>query len=347
MKKYSLKEIASLTSSKLVGDPDHVISSVAGLETASKSDVSFLANDRYEEAMKQSNAGLICVDKDKKIDEHPDKNFLLSENPSFTFQKIIEIFSKQTKLTGFNEKDKASIHPSAKISPSALINPYAVIDENVTIDKETFIASNVYVGPNVKIGKNCIIHPGCTIRENTIIKDRVILQPGAVIGSCGFGFITDEKGIHQKLQQIGNVVIEEDVEIGANTTIDRARFHSTIIKKGTKIDNLVQIAHNCEIGPFNLLAGQTGVAGSSKTGSYVFCGGQVGILGHVEIASDTKIATRSGVSKSLTSGIYRGSPAQPIEKFNRQKVFQRKLESYVKRIEELESKIKELEEKTQ
>jgi len=342
MTTFTLAEIAKLTQSKLIGDPDHRISGVASLELANKEEVSFLANQRYKESMKQSQAGVICINQDEQVIEG--KNFLVSKNPSHTFQQIIHILSKKINLTGFNSKE-AVIHPSAKVASSVKINPNAVIDENVSINENTFIGSQVYIGPNVTIGKDCIIHPGVIIRENTIIKDRVIIQPNAVIGSCGFGYITDDKGIHQKVAQVGNVIIEDDVEIGSNTTIDRARFQSTVIQKGTKLDNLIQIAHNCDIGPYNLMAAQSGVAGSASTGTHVFCGGQVGILGHVQVESNTQIATRSGISKSVPSGIYRGSPAMPIKKYNKQKVYQRKLETYIKKIDELENKIKELEEK--
>lgn len=348
MNTFTLAYLASLTSSTLVGDKEYKISSVASLEEATSSDASFLSdsflsNNRYKEAMKKSKAGVICISSDEEI--MPGKNYLVSKNPSKAFQTIIELLAKEKKLTGFNSQDpSAKIHPTATIDPTATIAPLAVIDENVTIGKNTYIAPHVYIGPNTSIGDHCTIHPGVIIREDTIIVDRVIIQPNAVIGSCGFGYDTNEKGEHIKIEQVGSVILEDDVEIGANTTIDRARFSSTRIKKGTKIDNLIQIAHNCEIGPYNLFAAQTGVAGSSKTGSHVYCGGQVGILGHVEIESKTMIATRSGVSKSLKSGTYRGSPAIPIEKYNRQKVYERKLESFIRKIKELESKIKELEE---
>lgn len=170
----------------------------------------------------------------------------------------------------------------------------------------------------------------------------MILQSGSVVGSCGFGYTTDAQGRHQKLEQLGIVVLEDDVEIGANSTIDRARFKQTIIRQGTKIDNLVQIAHNADIGAHNILAAQTGVAGSAKTGHHVMMGGQVGVLGHVVVEDYTLIATRGGVSKSLKSGKYRGSPAIPIAEYNRQEVHIRRLEEYVERLKKLEKKLEQL-----
>jgi UDP-3-O-[3-hydroxymyristoyl] glucosamine N-acyltransferase len=347
MKQITLALLATLTESSLVGDPEHSIQSVASLDEATLLDASFLSDSflskgRYTEALKKTKAGVIFVSPD--TDTLPGKNYLITKTPSKAFQTIIKLLAKDQKYTGFDSNLNTTIHKTAKIDTSSSIGPNATIDENVSIGKNTYIGASVFIGPNSSIGDNCTIHPGVVIRENTIIEDRVIIQPNAVIGSCGFGYDTDENGQHNKIDQVGNVIVEEDVEIGANTAIDRARFSSTVIKKGTKIDNLIQIAHNCEIGPYNLLAAQTGVAGSTKTGSHVFCGGQVGILGHVEIEGKTMIATRSGVSKSLKSGTYRGSPAIPIDKYNRQKVYERKIESFIKKVQQLEDKIKLLEE---
>lgn len=347
MKDLTLEFLADLTESTLVGDPDHKIESAASLREATLSDISFfsesfISKGRYSEALKETNAGAIFVSPDDET--LPGKNYLVTKNPSKAFQTVIKLLSKDRKLTGFDTNTNSTIHKTAKIDVTTFIGPNAVIDENVVIGKNTHIGSFVFIGPNTIIGDDCIIHPGTIIREHTRIHNRVIIQPNAVIGSCGFGYETNAKGQHEKIDQVGTVILEDDVEIGANTTIDRARFSSTIIRKGTKIDNLIQIAHNCEIGPYNLLAAQTGVAGSTKTGSHVYCGGQVGILGHVEIESKTMIATRSGVSKSLKSGTYRGSPALPIEKYNRQKVYERKIESFVKDLKVLEEKIKILEE---
>jgi UDP-3-O-[3-hydroxymyristoyl] glucosamine N-acyltransferase len=199
----------------------------------------------------------------------------------------------------------------------------------------------VTIYPNVKIKKNCIIHSNVVIRENTIINNRVIIQPGAVIGSCGFGY-TFENFEYKKLLQLGNVILEDDVEIGANTTIDRARFSSTIIKKGTKIDNLVHIAHNVEIGSNCAIAAQTGIAGSSKIGNFNVMGGQVGITGHVKLDDQVMLATRSGVSKNLKKGKYRGSPAINLNDYNRNYIFQKNFKNI---LEKLEKKIASLEEK--
>lgn len=339
-KSYSLEELANLTNSKLIGDKTHLVNNVNSLESASSSDVSFLANSRYEEAMKTSQAGLFCVNPQTKLDEK--KNYLISKDPSHTFQQIAEIFLPSDKLrSGFSEiHPTALIHFSAKIAKGVTIGPYAVIDQGATIEEGTIIGAHVFIGAQVRIGKNVHLYPNVTIREGSQIGNRVIIQPGAVIGSCGFGFLPDETGKFQKLQQLGIVILEDDVEIGANTTIDRARFKATIIKQGTKIDNLVQIAHNVEIGKNTAIAAQSGIAGSAKLGNNILLGGQVGVLGHVEVADFVMIATRGGVSKSLLkSGKYRGSPAIPLHEYNRQKVHVRQLKKYFEEVKKLKEEI--------
>ncbi|MBN2480085.1 MAG: UDP-3-O-(3-hydroxymyristoyl)glucosamine N-acyltransferase [Parachlamydiales bacterium] len=339
---FSLKQLAELTLSEIIGDESFVVSSVNTLDAAKPNEISFLANPRYLEELKKSNAGAFCISKNDPINEN--KNYLVSEDPSRTFQIIAEfILSKTQKLTGFENVHKSAvIHESAKISENVIIAPNACIDENASIGENTYIGAGSVIGPKVSIGNNCTIHPNVTIREGCIIKNNVILQPGCVIGSCGFGYTLSKQGTYEKLNQMGIVILEDDVEIGANTTIDRARFKATIIKKGTKIDNLVQIAHNVEIGSNTAIAAQTGIAGSTKVGSYVIIGGQVGITGHVIIDDQVMLATRSGVSKNLKKGKYRGSPAIDLQKYQRQYISQKNLEQSLKKIQD---RLDQLEEK--
>lgn len=340
---FSLAQLAELTNAEIKGDPNYIVTGVNDLDSAVSEDVSFLANPRYIGAMRTSKAGVICVQKEMASVEG--KNFLISENPSKTFQTIVEAFFPQNSLTGFT-----GIHPTAVVHEGALlgegvtVGPYAVIDQGAKIGNKTHIGPFVFVGKESSIGEECLLHPHSVVRERCTLGNRVILQPGAVIGSCGFGYVTNEKGLHVKLDQLGTVIIEDDVEIGANTTIDRARFKTTKISKGSKIDNLVQIAHNVEIGPFNLIAAQTGIAGSAKTGKYVFMGGQAGVVGHLEIADGVMIATRGGVSKTLkTGGKYAGGPVMALSEYNRQQVYLRKIHEYVEKIEELEKRINAIE----
>jgi UDP-3-O-[3-hydroxymyristoyl] glucosamine N-acyltransferase len=337
---YTLAELGALSGAQLIGDPSIVISGVNTLDEATPSDASFLANVRYTEAMKQSIAGVICVGSQIPLPEG--KNFLVSDDPSRTFQLIAELLLKPTTSAFTGIHPTAVIHPSVTLGANVTVGPHAVIDRNSKIGSNTQIGPNVSIGFEVEIGNDCQIHPNCVVRERCILGARVILQPGAVIGSCGFGYTPDKLGQHVKLEQLGIVILEDDVEIGANTTIDRSRFKATIIHTGTKIDNLVQIAHNVEIGEHNIIAAQTGVAGSSKTGKYVMLGGQVGIVGHVELDDHVLVATRGGVSKSLKAGKYRGSPAIPIAEYHRQEVHVRKLDEYIQRLKELEKKLQSI-----
>lgn len=345
MKKFTLQEIAKLTESTLVGNPNHLISSVDSLENAGPEDASFLANPRYRTLLNQSKAGVICIKSTFPVEEG--KNFLLSDEPSITFQKIIKIILIPHDSSGFKGiHPSAIIHESAEISQDVEIGPSVVIDKNVKIARGCIIHPFTFIGPNSRLGEDCIIYSNVSIREKAILGNRVILQPGVVIGSCGFGYTTDQNGQHAKLEQLGFVIIEDDVEIGANTTIDRARFKATRIGKGTKIDNLVQIGHNVTIGSNNIIVSQTGIAGSVKTGENVMFGGQAGVVGHVEIASNVMIATRGGVSKNIThSGQYGGSPVTGITKYNRQQAHVRKIPEYLAQIEELKKRVEELEKK--
>ncbi|HRW58339.1 MAG TPA: UDP-3-O-(3-hydroxymyristoyl)glucosamine N-acyltransferase [Chlamydiales bacterium] len=339
--KYQLKDLKKILPVQIIGNKDLIIEGVNSLDEAEKSDISFLSSPRYLEAMKKSKAGAICVSKDHPI--YDEKNYIVCDNPSEIFQEISQLFIKKEESSYSGIHPTAIIHPSCQIGKNVTIGPYVTIDKNTFIDDNTIIDAHTTIYPSVVIGKDTKIYSSVTIRENSKIGNHVIIQPGAVIGSCGFGYILDEKGTYKKLEQLGNVIIEDHVEIGANTTIDRARFKHTIISSGTKIDNLVQIGHNVQIGKHNILCGQTGVAGSAKTGNYVVLGGQVGVLGHISIGDQSMVATRGGVSKSLPAhGKFRGSPAINVADYNKQKVHVRQLDKYFKKIKEIEEKLSKL-----
>ncbi len=344
-KSFTLEELATLTGAKLIGDSSVVIRGINELKAAKDDDASFLANPRYLELMKKSSAGVICVDQSAPVIDG--QNYLVDSDPSRTFQQIAEAFLKSAEMpSAFNGiHESATVAQGVEIGEDVTIGPHSSVDSKCSIGSGTVLHPNVTIGCNVTIGEGCTLYPGVVVREGCRIGNRVVLQPGVVVGSCGFGYTPDSAGHHVKLEQVGTVVIEDDVEIGANACIDRARFKSTVIGRGTKIDNLVQIGHNVELGQDNIIVAQTGVAGSSKTGRHVMMGGQVGILGHIELADGVQIATRGGVSKSITKpGPYRGSPAIPLDQYNRYKVLVRGIEKHVKRIEALEKRIKELEE---
>jgi UDP-3-O-[3-hydroxymyristoyl] glucosamine N-acyltransferase len=331
---YTLSELADLTGAKLQGDPELAITDVADLASATESDASFLANAKYTPLLSKTKAGVICISEEQE--RNSEQNYLISPEPSRTFQKIAEALQAQRKSSSFTGiHETAVIHPSTEIGEDVTIGPYVVIDQDVQIGRGTVIAPHVTLYPGVQVGEDCHLHAKATVREYCSLGNRVTLQPGAVIGSCGFGYTTNERGEHSKLEQLGNVILEDDVEIGANTTIDRARFKTTRIGKGTKIDNLVQIAHNVELGEHNILAAQTGIAGTTKTGRNVMMGGQVGVVGHLEIGDF--------VMKTIhEKGRYAGSPVVPLAQHNKTQVHKRKLETYARRIEALEKQIADL-----
>jgi len=339
MKKFLLKELADFLKVGFEGNGDQLITGVGGLDEASASHVSFLANPKYAESMARSRAGAICVGLDQP--PVPGKNFLKCPHPSESFQKLVELFIPPLPVSDFSR----GIHPTAVIDKTAIVDvgvhigPYCVIGAGVRIQTGTRLIAHVFIGEGCKIGKDCLLYTHVTVRENCFLGDHVIIQPGAVIGSCGFGYLTTKEGTHQKLQQLGSVILEDHVEIGANTTLDRARFHQTKISKGSKIDNLVQIGHNVEVGEHNLIVSQVGIAGSSKTGHHVILGGQVGVVGHVEIASGTLVGAKGGISKSVTKpGRYSGVPIQPLDEYNRQQVLIRKLPELFEKVKKLEVK---------
>jgi len=339
---YTLSELANITSSELIGDPEYLIYGIDNLKDATGKDASFLANPLYAKVFKTSKAGVVFLN-----EPLPDSvtNQLIHPSPSDAFQQIINLFhSNETFQSGFKDiHPSAVIHPTAEISNGVSIGPNTTIDQHAKIGSNTQIHANVTIGPHVTIGENCLIHPQVVIRENSLIGNYVILQPNAVIGSCGYGYRTTPQGNHEKIPHIGRVVLEDYVEIGASTCIDKARFKETLIKSGTKIDNLVQIAHGVHIGENSLIVAQVGIAGSTTLGKYNVIAGQVGIVGHIHLADHVVVAAKGGVSKSiLNPGRYAGHPAIPARAYYKQQMHNRKLDTYITKMKDLEAQIEEL-----
>lgn len=340
---FTLEFLASLTKSTLIGDASLLIDGVDSLDCTSLSKISFLSHLRYKHLLGSSKVGAIIVPQDYNISDS--KNYLVSDNPSKAIQKILHLFNKDKEHQPYKHPD-AIISSKATISSTARIEAGCVIENGVEIGAETIIMANSYIGKNVTIGSNCLLHPNVVIQNNCILGENIVIQSGTVVGSCGYGYFTNEKGKHEKIEHFGNVILEDEVEIGANTTIDRARFNSTIIGKGTKIDNLVQIAHNVILGQDNLIVSQCGVSGSTTTGNRVILGGQTGIVGHIHITDDVILAAKGGFSKNINEkGIYSGAPAQPIQQYNKNYVLLRDINRPIKRIKNLEEKITLLEKK--
>ncbi|MCB1112188.1 MAG: UDP-3-O-(3-hydroxymyristoyl)glucosamine N-acyltransferase [Chlamydiales bacterium] len=337
---YTADELAEMTESELVGNGTIVITDIADLESAESTDASFFANPLYENAMKQSRAGVIFIA--PHLPQVVGKNYLIHKDPSRAFQIVIEAFrgkdTNKSALHGIHPS--AFIHDTVKLGDQVTVGPYAVIEEGATIGNRTFIGPNSYIGPGSSIGEDCYIHPNVTIRERCQIGNRVIIQSSSVIGSCGFGYTTNEQGKHVKLNQVGIIILEDDVEIGSCTTVDRGRFKATRICAGTKIGNQTQISHGCKIGNNNLIVGQSGIAGSSETGNNVILAGQVGITGHIKVADGVILAANAATAKSIRKpGIYSGRPAIPIHEFNKQAVFLRNLPKLAEKLKQIEKEL--------
>lgn len=336
----TLKEIADFIGGHLQGDENLIITGISGIKEAKEGEISFLANSKYFSLLEKTQASAVVVPFEI---EKAQKNIIRSANPSLAFSKLA---SEACKNQAYSLK---GIHPSAMIAEDAVIGsnvsigPYAVIENKARIGDNTIIYSGCFIGSETTIGKDCFFYPNITVRERVFIGNRVIVHSGTVIGSDGFGFAQID-GIHQKIPQIGTVVIEDDVEIGANVTIDRARFEKTIIGEGTKIDNLVQIAHNVVIGKHCIIVSQAGISGSTELKDRVILAGQAGIAGHLTIGEGSVVTAKSGVPKSIPPHtVVFGYPAKPQETALRINAIVQRLPLYVKTIKELERKIEKME----
>jgi UDP-3-O-[3-hydroxymyristoyl] glucosamine N-acyltransferase len=286
------------------------LKNVAQLSEASPDSVCFFDQPKFLQQLKNCQAGLIFVPLDFKVDLKPDSNLIFVEKPYFAFMQLIKYWQQIDSGPNVNNiSDKAIVNPSVKLGKNVSLGHFVVIEDSCEIGDNTVIESNTVIHKNVKVGSNCHFFPNVTIYEDCIIQDNVILHAGCVIGSDGFGYLLHE-GKQEKIPQVGNAVIQSNVEIGSNTSVDRATLGSTIIGEGTKIDNLVQIGHNCVIGKNSILCAQVGLAGSTIIGDGVYLGGQVGVAGHLKIENGAMIGAQSGVSGSVPENAkYFGTPA--------------------------------------
>lgn len=330
-----LRELAELIGASIgEGDQDIEITGVASLQEARLGDITFLGNPRYLSQLRGSVASAAIVPIDCAEQVAP--ILLRVPNPSAAFASVVAAFAPSEIIR------EPGIHPSAAVSPNAQlgervsIGALVVVESGAVIGEGCVIEAGCCIGQEVRMGDSCHLYPNVTIRERCILGNRVILQSGAVIGSCGFGYELQE-GRHQKIPQTGIVEIADDVEVGANTTIDRARFGRTVIGEGSKIDNLVQIAHNVQIGMHSIVCAQVGIAGSTRVGSYVTLAGQVGLAGHIEIGDKAVIGAQSGLSKNVPSGnIVIGAPAKPIKEWKQNNFYISQLGKLYDRVKELE-----------
>ncbi|HIJ59538.1 MAG TPA: UDP-3-O-(3-hydroxymyristoyl)glucosamine N-acyltransferase [Nitrospirae bacterium] len=333
-----LKDIATHIKGMLYGDGNIFINGISEFDKASAGDIVYIASDKVPDVIEFKGSAILTHkrlgDVFSKIPQ------IVSKNHKSAFAELLNLFYKKSHcITGISKW--ASIANSANLSEGICISDYVVVSENAFIGKNVIIYPGVFIGKGVKIGDNCVIYSNVAIMDNCLIGNNVILHPCAVIGADGFGYVFDN-GVHKKIPQVGNVIIEDDVEIGANTTIDRAALGSTIIGKGTKIDNLVQIGHNVKIGKNVIIVAQTGIGGSSIIGDGVVLAGQTGISDHAEIESGSVICARSGVTGKLSKNIYLGMPAKPFKKTIKAYEMLHTLPELKERIEQLEKSLHEL-----
>ncbi len=337
------EEIASFVGGEVSGDAGTHVTGIAKIDEAVKGDLTFLYLPAYEKYFSSTKASVILVKNEFKKSRN-DITYIEVSDPNKAFYKIIEkYFSDVHKLTGI---DPASfIHQGAVLGENVSIGRNVVISDGCRIGSNVKIFHNTVLLENVEIGDDCLIYQNVSLREGCKIGNRVIIHSGTVIGSDGFGYYTDDAGVYHKIPQIGNVIIEDDVEIGANVTVDRAALGSTIIKRGVKIDNLVQIAHNVVVGEHTVISSQTGISGSTRIGNHCILAGQVGIVGHIEITDNVILMAQSGISKSITKpGQYFGSPAKELKTSLKLEAHIRNLPSYLEKIKRLEDEIKQLKE---
>ena len=338
-----LREISELIGGELVGDGEVEITGVAGIREAGPGDITFLANPKYRSDLERTRASAVIVGRD--VEHCYGKPFIRVDNPFYGFARVLELFAPQPKKLTPGVDPLAVLGRNVKLGKGVVIMPFVYIGDDVSIGDNTVIYPFVYIGDEVEIGSDTVIHPNVTIRERCKVGNRVIIHSGARIGTDGFGFAKFKEG-HYKIPQIGTVIIEDDVEIGANTTIDRATMTNgaTIIKRGTKIDNLVQIAHNVVVGENCLITAQVGIAGSAQIGNWVTFGGQSGAVGHIRIGDNVTVAARAGVTKDIPPNQFvSGFPAEPHAKELRRQAAMRKLPEMISTVRELERRVRELE----
>ncbi len=341
---FSAAQIAVLINGKVEGDPEAKVSSFSKIEEAKAGHLAFLANPKYEDFLYTTGASVIIISNTYELREPISATLIRVKDAYSAFAILLNKYQQMAtqQLSGIQEP--SYISKTASLGEQVYIGAFAYVGENVNIGNNVKIFPGTFIGDNVTVGDNTILHPGVKVYHDCIVGKNVTIHAGSVIGGDGFGFAPQPDGTYKKVPQIGNVVIEDEVEIGSNATIDRATMGSTLIKSGAKLDNLIQIAHNVEVGNHTVIAAQAGVSGSTKIGKYAQIGGQAGIVGHITIADGAKINAQSGVSKSIKdpNTSVTGSPAADYTSALRSQAVTRNLPELEKRVWELEKLIQQL-----
>jgi len=340
---FTTQELGSMLNGTVEGDPLVSVNQLAKIEEAQAGSLSFLANPKYEQYLYTTGASVVIVNNDQALTAPVSAALIRVPNAYSAITVLLEKYNT-LKLNKSGIEQPSFIHPSVKIGENAYIGAFAYIGPNVKLGNDCKIYPNCYIADDVIIGNNVTLFPGVKVYFDCLIGNNVIIHSGTIIGADGFGFAPVGDGTYSKISQIGNVIIEDDVEIGSNTTVDRATMGSTIIRRGVKLDNLIQVAHNVEIGANTVIAAQTGISGSTKIGENCIIGGQVGVVGHITIAKGSQIQAQSGVSRSITEEgkKWMGSPAFPYSDHMRSQIVINRLPALEKKINELEKLIAEM-----
>lgn len=338
--KFKAQQIADILEGDVVGNPDEEVSKLSKIEEGEKGSLTFLSNPKYNSYLYTTNASVAIVNKSFVLEKEVNTTLIRVDDAYKSFSKLLEFYN-EVKNNKIGREQPYHMAESSKIGENEYIGAFAYIGENVEIGSNVKIYPNSYIGDNSVIGDNTVIFAGVKIYSDTQIGKNCKIHSGAIIGADGFGFAPDENGEYKAIPQIGNVIIEDNVDIGAASTIDRATLGSTIIRKGVKLDNQIQIAHNVEVGRNTVIASQTGVSGSTKIGENCMIGGQVGVAGHIKIGNNVKVLGQTGVTKSLKDNemVY-GTPALNAREFNRSYVYFKNLPKIVSKINQLEKDLK-------
>ncbi|RKE95322.1 UDP-3-O-(3-hydroxymyristoyl)glucosamine N-acyltransferase [Ichthyenterobacterium magnum] len=336
---FTAEQIAGILEGDIVGNPNVEVSKLSKIEEGTQGSLTFLANPKYTSFIYSTKASITIVNKSFEPEDRIETTLIKVEDAYKSFSKLLEYYN-QVKLNKSGIEDPSFISKSSKLGENIYVGAFTYIGNNVTIGDNVKIFPNTYIGDNVTIGNNTIVFSGAKIYSECVIGNQCVINSGAIIGADGFGFTPNEKGEYSKVPQIGNVIIEDFVDIGAATTIDRATLGSTVIRKGVKLDNQIQIAHNVEIGKNTVIAAQTGIAGSTKIGKNCQIGGQVGIVGHITIGDNVKIQAQSGIGRNVKDNeVLQGSPALSYGDYNKSYVYFKNLPKIAKTINDLEKKV--------
>jgi UDP-3-O-[3-hydroxymyristoyl] glucosamine N-acyltransferase len=340
MKTWTLRELAAELGGVVVGDGDIVLRGVAGIREAQAGDITFIANSRYDGYLQETQASAVICSRDPRQARVP---LLQVDNPYLAFQQVVKLMRPELYQPLPGVHATAVVSPAAQVGEGASIGAYCVVEAGARVGARTVLMPGCYVGVQASIGDDSLLYPRVTIREECVIGSRCILHPGVVVGADGFGFAFDAGRFH-KVPQVGNVIVGDDVEIGANTTIDRATTDATRIGDGTKIDNLVQIGHNVVTGKHCIIVAQVGISGSTRLEDYVTLGGQAGVVGHVVLGQGSQVGAQTGITKSLppNSKVF-GTPASPLSVFKRLNAYLRRLPELFDRARALEDRVQKLE----